>query len=224
MATYMDKETGLPHASYDLWEQLFLTHTFTSSIVFSALTRAAEYVGKSDARTTNWLEASSSIKANIGKLFSEKDQWFVRGLKPEGGNFEQLEMLDIASLYGIATYGPSDPNDTAVYATRVAIEANNVIKGGVIRYRGDDYMRVSTQYSANPWYVATSWLAQYYAKVGDDQSAKNALDWTLTHVTSSGMLSEQVDPDSGEPRGVSPLVWSHAEYLSTLIAIFGKKD
>ncbi len=224
MATYMDKETGLPHASYDLWEQLFLTHTYTSSIVFSALTRAAEYVGNSDDRSSKWLDSAASIKTNIGKLFSEKHQWFVRGLKPEGGNFEQLEMLDVASLYGLSTYGPSDPHDTAVYATRVALEANNVINGGVIRYQGDDYMRVSKKYSANPWYVTTSWLAQYYIKVGEKESAQKSLDWTLSHVTSSGMLSEQVDPDSGEPRGVSPLVWSHAEYLSTLIALFRNKN
>lgn len=34
----------------------------------------------------------------------------------------------------------------------------------------------------------------------------------------SGILSDQVDPLTGEQLSVSPLAWSHAEYVSTFLA------
>lgn len=219
MASYMDDSTGLPHASYDLWEQVFLTNTYTVSVTYAALIRATALLNGIGKKTDHWKSVTDSIKKNIGKLFSEERQWFVRGLKPVDAKSEQLLMLDIASLYGLSRFGPSKFDDTAVYATQVAIEANNVINGGVVRYRGDDYMRPSDTSESNPWYVATLWLGQHYLRCGDTDGAIRALDWTLSHATKSGMLSEQLDPQTGEVRGVAPLIWSHAEFLSLLLAL-----
>jgi GH15 family glucan-1,4-alpha-glucosidase len=89
----------------------------------------------------------------------------------------------------------------------------------VIRYPKDNYMVSSEHGDANPWYVCTLWLGRHYANLGNIDKAYEALDWTLDHVNDSGMLSEQIDPDCGDIRGVTPLVWSHAEYLSLLIKL-----
>jgi GH15 family glucan-1,4-alpha-glucosidase len=35
------------------------------------------------------------------------------------------------------------------------------------------------------------------------------------------MLPEQVDPESGEAVGVSPLVWSHATFIDTILLLSG---
>ena len=42
MVRYVDKETGLPHASYDLWEEKFLTSTYSVCTVIAALDTATK--------------------------------------------------------------------------------------------------------------------------------------------------------------------------------------
>jgi len=222
MAGYVDEVTGLPHASYDLWEQIFLTNTYTTSIVYSTLLKAKAVVDSCqlDVDTSQWQQTADNIAQNIGKLFDEKNQWFVRGLQPEAHGHSQVKVLDIASLFGMSEYGPAKPDDTSVYATQRAIEENNIVGGGVIRYRGDDYMKTDPLATANPWHVCTIWLGRHYLNTGDRDKAINMLDWCLAHTSDKGIMSEQINPSNGEPRGVSPLVWSHAEYLTMLQALF----
>src|SRR3989344_4069894 len=38
MVSYLDEKTGLPRASYDIWEQKYGISTFTASSVYGALT------------------------------------------------------------------------------------------------------------------------------------------------------------------------------------------
>lgn len=222
IASFMDPETGLPHASYDLWEQVFLTNTYTVSIVYSTLVRSRSLIErlKFEHDTSQWQQAAESIERNIGKLFNEKNQWFVRGLQPVFHDFKQEQVLDIASLFGLSEFGPLKPDDTAVFATLRAIEENNFVGGGVIRYRGDDYMKTSQHISANPWHVCTLWLGRHYLRSGNRQGAIDMLEWSLQHSPVNGLMSEQIDPETNEPRGVSPLVWSHAEFLSLLHKLF----
>lgn len=225
MADYIDKETGLPHASYDLWEQTFITSTYTTGVVYRALSEAIILTGRlmPDLDIAHWERAKQSIENNVGRLFDEKNQWFVRGLMGEHDNFAQDSTLDISSLYSMSVNGPSKFDDISVFATQKAVEEHLVNKdeaGGVIRYPGDGYMLTSRESAGNPWYVCTLWLGEHYMKLGDIDRAKEALDWTLSKATTSGMLSEQIDPRSGDIRGVTPLVWSHAEFLSLLYAVY----
>ena len=41
---------------------------------------------------------------------------------------------------------------------------------------------------------------------------------------SSGMMSEQLDPQTGEQISASPLVWSHAEFVHTVIDYLEKLE
>jgi glucoamylase len=43
------------------------------------------------------------------------------------------------------------------------------------------------------------------------------LQWALDRQLPSGVLSEQFDPENAGPLGVTPLVWSHAEMVNTLL-------
>lgn len=102
--------------------------------------------------------------------------------------------------------------------------------GGLSRYENDQYYRVESNTTGNPWFVTTLWLAQYYIATA---KTKNELDkaleimrWTAQHSLPSGVLAEQVNPNTNEPISVSPLTWSHAtfiaavqEYLNKLLEI-----
>jgi len=89
--------------------------------------------------------------------------------------------------------------------------------GGSPRYEKDNYFASDPQYLGNPWFVTTLWLAQYYLQLNRKADSIKLVDWTLAHALPSGVLSEQIDPVSGTPLSVTPLVWSHAETINTLL-------
>jgi GH15 family glucan-1,4-alpha-glucosidase len=89
--------------------------------------------------------------------------------------------------------------------------------GGSPRYEHDRYFECDTKYLGNPWFVTTLWMAQYYIRKGKLDKAKGYVDWTLERALPSGMLSEQINPKTSAPLSVTPLVWSHAELLNTIL-------
>jgi len=73
---------------------------------------------------------------------------------------------------------------------------------------------------ANSWVITTLWLADYYIAVAktkaDLSKAMEILEWTVDRALPSGVLAEQIDPITGEPRSVSPLTWSHSTFVATI--------
>ena len=52
----------------------------------------------------------------------------------------------------------------------------------------------------------------------------SALEWVADRALPSGVLAEQFHPDTGEPRGVSPLTWSHASVVETVRVYLEKQS
>ncbi len=224
MCKFIDEQTGLPHASYDLWEEKFLTSTYTVSTVIAALEAAAKLAVAVDepADGVKWKKVAESIKSHLNKLYCEEN-YFIKGflLQPDG-TIKYDKTLDISNLYGPYMYAGLTLDDERLTSTATAIEnriKNVTPSGGVLRYENDNYFLTKHQYSGNPWIVSTLWLAQYYATVNQIDKAKEMLDWALARQLPSGALSEQFDPESGSPQGVTPLVWSHSEMVNTILDI-----
>lgn len=222
MSGYIDEATGLPHASYDLWEQVFLTTTYSTCVTIAGLEAASSLATTFDhpAEAARWQKAAEGIKQNLGKLVTDHG-YFRRGqlLQPEGG-LQTNDTVDISSLYGPFIYARLPLQDERLATTALAVEAqllNTSPIGGVIRYPGDDYFLAKQQYGGNPWVVCTLWLAQYYQASGRQAEAEKLLQWALDRQLPSGVLSEQFDPETGAPLGVAPLVWSHAELVNTIL-------
>ncbi len=72
----------------------------------------------------------------------------------------------------------------------------------------------------NPWFVCTLWYAKWLikrAKTTDElKEPLNILNWVANHALSTGVLAEQIHSYTGEPLSVSPLSWSHAEFIDTM--------
>ncbi len=222
MSSFIDAQTGLPHASYDLWEEKFLTSTYTVCTVIAGLEAASKLaeVAEQPADSVKWQAAASSIRDNLNKLYSE-DKYFVKGflLQPDG-SLDYDNTVDISNLYGPYMYAGLDLNDERLVSTAEAVETritNVTPSGGVLRYEKDYYFLTKQQYLGNPWVVSTLWLAQYYLTTGNIDKAKGLLDWALQRQLPSGVLSEQFDPENGSSLGVTPLVWSHAEMVNTIL-------
>ncbi len=222
MTQFVDPQTSLPHASYDLWEEKFLTHTYTAAVTFQALLVAADFADQfefpDDAVT--WRAAAEKILANDQIFFDETKGRYRKGyLLQSDGSLAFDNTLDVSSIYGIMMFGMY--KDT-VQLQQTAAAVENVLldkspSGGTPRYEHDTYFVSDPPYMGNPWFVTTLWLAQYYVRIHQPDKAMNYMNWALKHALPSGILSEQVNPTDGSIISVTPLVWSHAEFINTAL-------
>ena len=224
MAAFTDESTGLPHASYDLWEQKFLTSTYTVCTVIAALETAAALakIAKHPEDAADWMTSARRMRDGLHALY-HPDGYFRKGfLLQENGDLEYDNTVDISNLYAPLMYAQLPLDDERLVSTYKTVEKallNTSPIGGVIRYPGDDYFLGKRQYAGNPWIVCTLWLAQYYNATGQKAKAVAMLQWVHDRSLPSGMLSEQFDPDDGSALSVTPLVWSHAEFINTALDI-----
>ncbi|HEY8666480.1 MAG TPA: glycoside hydrolase family 15 protein [Tepidisphaeraceae bacterium] len=147
--------------------------------------------------------------------------------------FDVDTVLD-ASLWAIFKFHLFEADDPRVVSTMKAVEEKLWVKtrvGGVARYENDYYHRISSDIVSvpgNPWFICTLWLADYYiTRAQTPAELKMALpifQWTANHALESGVLAEQVDPYTNAPISVSPLTWSHATVVSTVIKYLEKLE
>ncbi len=222
MANFIDEATNLPHASYDLWEEKFLTSSYTVATTLAALQVAGQFAEDfgypEDA--VYWRAAAKRIGDAISPLFSEERQAYRKGfLLQQDGSLQNDDTLDLSSFYGMMMFGPKTAAAN-VDATVTQIEQLLLDKspsGGSPRYENDWYMRKRDDFTGNPWFICSFWLAQYYHDKGDDAKAHGIMDWASQKTLESGIMSEQVEPETSAQVSVSPLVWSHAEYINTAL-------
>jgi len=235
MVAFRDPETGLPRPSYDLWEERYGVHTYTCATVYGGLTAARNFArvfGDTD-RAARYDQAADAIRDAMAEhLWSDEHDRFLRRLVPlpEGG-WEADATLD-ASLFALFKFHAFEADDARVEKTMHAIERDLWVRtpvGGLARYTGDTYYSPDPDrrgVPGNPWFVCTIWLADYYIARGrtveELKRALPALQWAADHALPSGVLAEQVDPDSGRPLSVSPLTWSHGTLALTLLKYLQK--
>lgn len=222
MANFVDDATGLPHASYDLWEQKFLTSTYTACVVIAALEAGIIFANatKHPENAQEWRKAADRIRDNLQALY-HPDGYFRKGLLvQEDGSISYDDSLDISSLFGPFMFARLPFTDERLIKTFEHVQRdlrNTSPIGGVIRYPDDNYFLAKPQYKGNPWIVCTLWLAQYLNASGAADEAYQLLRWAFDRKLASGILSEQFDPDTGFAISVAPLVWSHAEFINTVL-------
>ncbi len=228
MSSFIDESTGLPHASYDLWEEKFITSTYTTAVTVAGLETASKLATffNRPEEASRWEKAASLIRSNFDKLY-HPDGYYRKGfLLQENGELQYDDTLDISSLYGPFMYLGLPMDDERLKNTAQHIDErllNTSPSGGVLRYEYDNYFLTKHEFKGNPWIVSTLWLAQYYAMAGKIDKSHELLDWALAHELPSGVLSEQFDPETGSPLGVTPLVWSHAEMVNTILDLTKKQ-
>lgn len=221
MTRFIDADTKLPHASYDLWEEKFLSSTYTTAITYRALMEAvslATELGSNYPAINDWRKTAQQLRKASRMYFSDKTNAYIKGFLYIDGKCTIDDVLDVSSFYGAWRFDYGEEN--TIIQTLDTIENKLLDKspsGGSPRYEYDGYFRSDPAYSGNPWFVTTLWLAQYYATQGENIRAKSLIQWTMDHALPSGVLSEQVTPKDGTIVGVTPLVWSHAELINAIL-------
>lgn len=238
MLGYMDKKTGLPKESYDLWEEKLGIHTFTCSTVFAGFRAAAHFEREygTAARAKVYDAAAEKVRNAILKyMWDEELGYFIKGVYYKGTELCRDTTLDISSAYGVFEFGVLDARDIRISKSMEKCDEHLLCKtaiGGYARYTNDQYYRVDRSGSVpgNPWFITTLWTAEYHiqlAKVADDDHLKKAVDifeWVHSHAMDTGILAEQLNPHTGECLSVSPLTWSHAGYVIAVNKYLEKLD
>ncbi|MEI6533585.1 MAG: glycoside hydrolase family 15 protein [Candidatus Roizmanbacteria bacterium] len=228
LSAYKYQPFDIPKESYDLWEERRAILTFTTATVVAGLIAGKRFAGLvADANFEQECEKEiQKYKEAMIKLFYNAEKgYFRRGVSLENGAVEYDEALD-ASVYAIFEFGVFAPDDPMVVSTMQKVKEWLSVKtpvGGIARYWKDNYFSKSDdcdRIPGNPWFITTLWYAKWLvekAKSQDDLvEAMNILNWVSDHALSSGILAEQLHPDKGEPLSVSPLTWSHAEFIDTV--------
>ena len=226
MVDFRDEKLGLPSPSWNLWEDRRGIHTYTCSAVVAGLRAAAKFAHmfaeKSRARKYERV-AREIVAAMREHLYSKGHDRFLRSLSFNGDEGFEIDPTIDASLFGLFYFDVFTPNDGMVEKTMSAVREKlwvNEKVGGVSRFEDDGYMRDSIEPTSNPWMICTLWLADYYIARAENLTelgkAKDILKWVTARSLDSGVLAEQIHPESGEPVSVSPLTWSHSTFVASV--------
>ena len=233
LAAYRDPYTGLPKPSYNLWEEQFGVHTYTVASVYAGLKAAgrfAEILGKERSENNFDRIAEEMREAIIRHLYNAEDGSFYRSLTvdPKGLTIYD-RTVDASTAYGLFCFGVLAPDDARLIKvmkiTREQLTVNTPV-GGIARYADDKYYRTADNIPGNPWFITTLWYAQYAIATAESDRdldrVRADLNWAERNALRSGILSEQLNPHTGEAVGAAPLTWSHAEYIRTVILYMRK--
>ncbi|MCB2184005.1 MAG: glycoside hydrolase family 15 protein [Desulfobulbaceae bacterium] len=235
MHDYRDEDSGLPLPSWDLWEERRGVHGWTVGAVWAGLEAASKFAqafGQVDL-AKKYRNAAHEVKEATGKyLWDEKKGRFARTLTGQGRKNRQADMTLDASLMGLWYFGMFSPDHPKIVATMEAMRKRLWIKtnvGGLARYEDDPYHQITDDIKkvpGNPWFISTLWLAQWYVALARNstelQKAFNIINWVCQRTLKSGVMAEQVHPFNNDPLSVSPLTWSHATFVQTVLEYLPK--
>ncbi len=221
---HVDHKTHLPLPSYDLWEEVYATTTYTTAVVYGALLAAADIAEtrKDSDNAVKWRAAAEDISGAAHKfLYNPETKCFNKSITVAKNDTTIVDStIDASSIFGAFMFGlfPTDSDEmktsVASLKERFAVSKDSP---GVPRYENDTYRRSDEKSTGNPWYITSLWLAQYYLEIGNHEDAHDVLEWVQRAAGKTGVIGEQIDPVSKKDVSVAPLAWSQAEYVSTLL-------
>jgi GH15 family glucan-1,4-alpha-glucosidase len=235
LARHVDEETGLPLESHDLWEERWGVHTWTVATVIAGLraaSRFADSFGEGGIAARYVKAAERMTGALIKHFWDPQERRFARSAVRTSDGY-RLDMTVDASLAGLVLFDILDPHDPRAETTMAAIRDRLTVETpvrGIARYQGDAWHRVvedAARVPGNPWFVCSLWMMRcdiaHAATVEELDKALGWLRWVCKWALPSGVLAEQLHPETGEPLGVSPLSWSHAELVAAVVEYLEKR-
>jgi GH15 family glucan-1,4-alpha-glucosidase len=223
MMGFRDDRTGLPLPSWNLWEDQRGVHTFTCATVVAGLRAAAKFarlfaeIQRADKYEQAAVEITEAMTKN---LYSSYHKRFIRSLRTDENDRLIPDPTIDSSLFGTFYFNIFSPDDWKVVSTMEAVDMHLKAGQGISRFENDGYMRTSLSAPGNAWFICSLWLADHYIAVAKSERelepALKILHWCVSCALPSGVLSEQISPESDEHISVSPLTWSHATFVDTV--------
>ena len=187
-------------ADAGLWELRTrqAVHTYSAAMCWAAcdrLANAADALGLGDRRAF-WSDRATQIRARI-----EAAAW-----RPETQTMSATftgDQLDasLIQLLDLRFFAPDDPR---FLGTMKAVEAGLRRGAHMLRYATEDDFGLP----ATAFNVCTFWLIEALHVMGRADEARSLFEEMLSRRTAAGLLSEDIDPVSGELWGNYPQTYS----------------
>jgi len=183
-----------------LWELRTRTavHTYSAVMSWAAcdrLANAAQVLGLAD-RGALWRERADTVRANIdrGAWHGENGHYAASF----GGRELDASLLQMVELHFVKA------DDPRFQATLKAVERTLRRGEHMLRYANeDDFGLPETAFN-----ICTFWLIEALHLDGRDEEARAIFEAMLAHRTRSGLLSEDMDFETGELWGNFPQTYS----------------
>ncbi len=198
---------------YGIWEirddpRHFVHSKLMCWIALDRAVRMADAIDASDEQRHDWERQAGTIRAAI----------LERGWNEELGAFTQAfgsDVLDASVLMmAIERFLPAD--DPRMRSTIAAIDEHLVDDCGLVyRYLGDDGL----EGEEGTFLLCTFWLAQCLAMAGEVERAEEIFRRAADHANDLGLMSEEVDPETGALLGNFPQAFSHVGLVNAAQAI-----
>ncbi|MDE0932491.1 MAG: glycoside hydrolase family 15 protein [Novosphingopyxis baekryungensis] len=183
-----------------LWELRTKSHVHTYSAMMcwaacDRLASAARELGLPD-RASHWRKRAEEMKKRIeDAAWREDTQAFSATFDGDMRDASLLQMVDLRFVTG---------DDARFQGTLSALEKALRRGDHMLRYDSeDDFGTPETAFT-----VCTFWLIEALAKSGREEEAKRLFSDMLGRRTPAGLLSEDIDPVSGELWGNYPQTYS----------------
>ncbi|HLP83754.1 MAG TPA: glycoside hydrolase family 15 protein [Phycisphaerales bacterium] len=227
---------GIPHQSWDLWEERRGIHTFTVAATIGALRAAALFAtdfGDLD-RAQQYREGADRMEVAMKRfLWHPEQKRFARMATPLPNGQYRLDMTSDSANFALFAIAGISVEDPQMLAEAEAMQQRLSVKtgvGGYARYERDYYHQIERdridQVPGNPWAICSLWRAQYVIakarNVEELEEARGLLEWCVYRAEESGVMAEQFHPHTGDPISVSPLTWSHATYVIVVLEYLTK--
>jgi GH15 family glucan-1,4-alpha-glucosidase len=183
---------------------------YSKLMCWVALDRAVALADSLDAsdRVEAWKETQSQIReAILSRGWSDRANAFTQSFGSDD--------LDASNLM-LPLVGFLPAQDSRVLSTIDAIEERLTdTRGLVYRYQSQDGLAGEE----GTFLLCTFWLAQALATAGQTARARSVFERAAAFVNDVGLLSEEVDPASGELLGNFPQALSHIGFVNAAWAI-----
>jgi GH15 family glucan-1,4-alpha-glucosidase len=182
-----------------LWEyrEREEVHTFSAAMCWAAQHRLgmiARRVG-SDGESREWLARAGVLRQEVLQRATVQEGWL-------SGTLDR-DMLDASSLV-LPEIGLLPSDDPRFHATLDAVAKKLMKNGFVMRYvEADDFGKPS-----NAFLLCTFWYIDALASVGRRAEALELFNHVLARRNHLGLLSEDIDPRTGELWGNFPQTYS----------------
>ena len=184
-------------------------HTYSSLMCWAAcdrLANIAEHLGRAE-RAAYWRERAGTIRT-----FIEEEGWNPRLACYTGA----LGGEDVdASLLLLADLGFHEAGDPRFRGTVRAIEGSLLRGEHMFRYATeDDFGRPRTAFN-----ICTFWYIDALAAMGESARARDLFEVMLARCNHVGLLSEDIDPSTGELWGNYPQTYSLVGIINSAVRL-----
>ena len=184
-------------------------HTFSSAMGWAGCDRLSHIAASLglDDRAADWRRRAGRIRESVlGGAWNPRINAFTSSY---GGSDLDATALLLPELGFVA------PNDPRFLATLDAIERQLRTGDWLYRYRHvDDFGHPDTAFT-----ICGFWYVQALAAVGRREEARERFDRMLAGRTRLGLLSEDIDPETGELWGNFPQTYSMVGIVSSAVRL-----